>query len=404
MRRFLPLAALAFLVMAAFGGLDNIRGVLIPAIRADLSLSYTALAVALFLGSLAFLAGIYSGGQAVQSYGNKSLLATGLCLVGVAQLFVLGVRSYPTFVLFIVVFNLGIGLFEIGLNALGARLFRERAATGMSILHLFFGLGSVLGAQYAGALIVTEAGWQEVFAFPAVLVGSLLVWTLLMRFGAAGTPEQGEGERTGVVRTLRDGLVRRLAVLLGLIIGIEMGLASWLVNYLVETRGMDESTAAHYFSGFYGTFTAGRLLLGILSEKLGYTRTIALLAIGAGAAVLAGLVIPGVPWLFAVSGAFVSILYPTVMGIVIHQFPRNTGTVMGGVLLPAVVVTSIGNSLVGVLHDLLGVQLGFASLLLYPVAIALLAGSTAKEIARRRAGAAEAPAAPVTAGLEGRQG
>lgn len=364
---------LAFLTMTLFGGLDGLRGVSIPAVRQDLGISYNVLGITLFLSTLGFIVAIYAAGRTAIRFGLKRVLLTGLVLIGLSHFVAPVAISILPYAAMMLMLQFGGGWLEVGLNAVGAEVFTRRAAVGMSMLHLFFGLGSSGFSYIGGILISSPIGWRGAYLSALILTLPLLIYALWLRFPdtADSTSNAGHGESRGEspIRALRDPFIRRIAVLLGTVIMVEIGLGSWLANFLVAQRGLTEAASGSLLAVFWAFFTVGRLVCPFLAERFGYYLTLSLFSVGILVAFLIGFLVPGVPVALSVTGLFVSIMYPTVMAILMHRYPKNASKLMSPVLIVAVSVANLSNWLYAALHDLLGEAGGFASVGLTPVVI-----------------------------------
>ena len=133
---------------------------------------------------------------------------------------------------------------------------------------------------------------------------------------------------------------------------------------------MNENSSSFYLSFFFITFTIGRLTGGYLAEKIGYVKIILYNTVASMILFGTGLLIGnGGAIFFSFVGFFISIMYPTLMVIIMKEFTENTGSVMGFIITFAVVINMISNWLIGKSNDLFGVYYGFASVIIYAILI-----------------------------------
>ncbi len=363
--------------MVLFGTFDAVRGATLPAIRTEFGVLYNLFGLSFSLATLGFMAAIYAAGRLATGRGLRLVLVIGLTLVAIAQAGSALITGFLSFTLILLVMQTGGGFLEMGLNGIGSSLFIRRPAVGMSMLHLFFGVGSALAGGFAGRISMTALGWRAAYLAPIILT-----LPLLMLFSVAAFPVRDEttddssathanDERLRVA--LRKPGVRMLAALLGIAILLEIGIGSWLVNFLVVTREYTEAEAGVYLSLFFGLFTFGRLVCPYLAEHFGYLRTIQWFGIGALLSVVAGYLFPVWPGLFSLAGLFVSILYPTIMGQLINTYGSRATRLMGPLLVAAITLATIGNWLIAGLHDVMGVGPGFMSVTLVAIALSVTA-------------------------------
>lgn len=146
----------------------------------------------------------------------------------------------------------------------------------------------------------------------------------------------------------------------------------WASSYLVRNRGISEETAATFGSLFYIGMTAGRMLCGFVTEKLGDKK---LIRIGA-AGMLLGIALLALPVqtdVFALAG-FVVIgfgcapVYPSI----IHQTPtsfgeENSQSVIGIQMASAYIGTTFMPPLFGLIAQYIDIGLLPIYLLLFTV-------------------------------------
>ena len=364
--------------MVLFGTFDAVRGATLPAIRAEFGVLYNLFGLSFSIATVGFMVTIYASGRLAAVRGLKPVLLTGLALVALAQFGSALIAGFVSFSLIVLLMQTGGGFLEMGLNGIGSRLFIRRPAVGMSLLHLFFGVGSTIAGAFAGRMAMTGFGWRAAYVAPIALTLPLLALFALVSF-----PDRNSDSTSGHIEhhqrderlrvALRQPQVRMLAVLLGVGILLEIGIGNWLVNYLVVVRHYSEAQAGLYLSLFFGLFTAGRLFCPYVAEHFGYIRTIGWFGFGALVCLVSGFLVPDYPALFSLAGVFVSILYPTVMGELMKTYGERATRLMGPVLVAAITLATVGNWLIAGLHDLAGVQAGFMSVLLAALALTLSA-------------------------------
>ncbi|MFP4662712.1 MAG: MFS transporter [Halanaerobiales bacterium] len=366
--RHTALIVLAFLMMAAFGFITNIKGVVLPSIREYFSVSYGQLGLMLFIASLGFTIATFLGGLAGDKYGQKKVLMTGFFILGTAMALMPLVESFYLFVFIMFLSNLGMGTIEIGVNSLGARIFLKNTAIMMNLLHLFYGLGATVGPKYTGWMLVNNFKWQSAYFYTIILLAAIFIYLTFSSF-----PEKESTVNNIKIpfrEMIRDSKIWLFAAVLGFAVVLEMGIGNWLVNFLQEVRQLNENSSSFYLSFFFITFTIGRLVGGYLAEKLGYVRIILYFAVISILLFISGLVVKdhGII-LFSLIGFFASIMYPTMMVIIMKEYKENTSGAMGFIVTTAILINMIFNWIIGKSTDIFGVFYGFASIAIYAALI-----------------------------------
>lgn len=368
MKNYTKLIILAFLMMTVFGFINNIRGVLLPSIRDYYTISYSQVGLMLFLASLGFTISTFFGGLAADKFGQKKILLVGLFIWATAIALIPLAKSFSFFVIAMFLTNIGVGAIEIGVNSLGAKIFIKNTAVMFNFLHLFYGVGSTIGPRYAGWMLTQNYAWQKIYLATSVIVIFIFILLLFSKFPEHKTDRVSL--KIPAKEIAKNSKIWLFGVVLGLAIVLETAIGNWLVNFLTEMREMNENSSSFYLSFFFITFTIGRLTGGYLAEKIGYVKIILYNTVASMILFGTGLLIGnGGAIFFSFVGFFVSIMYPTLMVIIMKEFTENTGSVMGFIITFAVVINMISNWLIGKSNDLFGVYYGFSSVIIYAILI-----------------------------------
>ena len=360
----IQLIILSFFLMSMFGFIRNFRGVLIPAIRSDLSLTYSNIGMMIFIATLGFMLTVFLGGIAGDKYGLKMVLGCGFCVIMFSILGFNFVNSFIVILILMFGLELGFGTIEIGSNSLGAYLFTENSAVKMNHMHLFFGIGATLGPRFAGWLLARDVSWNNVYSYSLILVAFIFILLLFSQFPEKS--EETDNQSIPVKELIRNKKIWLFVGLLGGSLITELGIANWLVNFLQIIRNMGESSSSFYLSLFFITFTLGRLVGGYIAERFGYLKTFGVFTIINMILLLGGITLGRqAAFLFSIGGFFVSIMFPMTIAIIMKEFDKGIGSILGFVITAANAVNMLGNWLIGKLNDILGVYLGFSSIILF---------------------------------------
>lgn len=358
------LVVLAFTIMALLGFLMNLKGALIPSIKNDFNINYSNIGLMFFIGDIGFMLANLLGGIAAEKFGIKKILYLGFLAIISAIIGINFIGSFSGLVLFMTILLTGMGLFEIGLNSLGAKIFTTNTAVMMSLLHFFYGIGSSVSPKYAGSLLIRGFSWEKVYLFSLFLVGLVFIFLVLSSFPPNETTVKSDS--LSIYEVVGDKKVWLFVASLGFCIVSELVISNWLINFLQEIHGLDINSASIYLTLFFITFTIGRISGGFLAERLGYVNIIIYFTAITACLISGGLILGG-KWiiLFSFTGFFISIMYPTIMTIITKEFKNNTTTIMGFIIASASALNMTVNWIIGKTSDNLGVFKGFASILIY---------------------------------------
>ncbi len=345
--RILPLAFAGFI---ALGMPKAAEGVAWPSMADDLGQR---------LGALGWLVAVHIVGYFLASIANGEVsrrIGTGSALVvaGVtASVSLIGFAITPNWSLLLIAtvfLGLAGGLIDAGINA---HVALHQSARAMGLLHASFGLGATLAPLLMTWLITSyDDGWRWGFAVLAVVQFGVAAafWVQRDRWQAP------TGEQHGAHRSL-EGTAPLLASFV-LITGLETGTGTWAFTFLTEELEIATGRAGLYVTAFFGCFTAGRVLMGIIGDRL---TPRSYLTIGAAASLIGTNTLLWSPaeWVTAIglvlTGLGVAPLFPVLMLVTPSIVgPERAHDVVGYELGAAVIGGALVPALIGILVDTVG--------------------------------------------------
>jgi len=310
-----------------------------PTIREDFGRSVGDLGtlLAVYIGAYGVasaLTGRLGGRMPVWALGGGSVLLAAIGLIA----FTLVAEWLPLLVASAVVGAAG-GALDTSLNGYAAHRFTVGA---MNLLHAGFGLGATLGPLVLSLVIDGGAGWR--FAYVIFIVVEFGLVGLFVRFRRqfpVAHPAPGVG-RAGVGI---DGVVVLSLAVFFVYTGLEVAAGQWAFSVLSEGRGLSTVTAGAWVAAYFGGLTVGRLLLGVVGDRMGPSPVLRWSVAGSVAGSLvfaldwAGAGMVGLPLLgFALAGVF-----PTLMLMTPDRVGSDRANAMVGYQLAA---ASVGGALV----------------------------------------------------------
>jgi fucose permease len=169
----------------------------------------------------------------------------------------------------------------------------------MQWLHASYGIGVTVGPLLMTYFLTNTGKWRLGYMvvggfqllLALVFILTLSLWPKNSRGVKHATAEQTklDASRTGLLQTLKKG-----STLIGMLqffiyTGCEVTLGIWAFSLLTEGRGVAPGLAGLITGSFWGFFTIGRMLGGLLAYKLNMRKLVmaALLLALTGAALLA---------------------------------------------------------------------------------------------------------------------
>jgi len=336
-----------------FGFSENIRGPAIARIQADFSLTGTQLGVLLATNSFGYLLACFYTASLSRKIGLKRALIIGLAGMAASGVGICFSAGYIMLVACYFAMYLGNGMLEITLGLIAAETFTKRTGTMLNLSHFFYGLSStvapMLSAGLMGVKLGTGAlGWRYMYLIVLSLALLPIIPALMGRI-----PRKTDGKRRAdAAAFLKNPTSWLIFLILSFGVACELGVGSWLVNLLEKRLYYTESAAALALTGFFVCFTLSRLVIGPLTDRIGYAKSLIIFTAFSGAAITAGILLGrgGVAPLIA-AGFGIAPVYPTVMALVAKLYAKQIDAAMTVTLTIMGVVVVICNMFMGALAD-----------------------------------------------------
>lgn len=342
--------ATIFVGFVIFGISENIKGPAIPRIQFDFMLSEAQVGTLLSLNSLGYLIACSFTAYLTRLWGIKRVTVMAFASMTIAGVFMFLAQQFGWFTASYFLMYIGNGMLEIALAILGARIFVRNTGMMMNIAHGFYGLSSIAAPLIAtGLMKVTIYGytldWRGMYLVMLSLSIIPMILTLMGKFPEA---EEETAERTPVSTLLRDPALWLTVLILTFGVVSELAVGGWLVNFLEKAYDWDTVSASGMLSMFFVCFTFARLFLGALTDRFGYTLSLIVFSLASGLCTFGALIFgESAAFLFALSGAGIAMIYPTVMALIAKRYPKESDTVITFTVTLMGVGSVIGNYLIG---------------------------------------------------------
>jgi MFS family permease len=355
-KKYIPLSFLViFLGYLVFGFSENIKGPAIPKMQTDYGIDELQVGFLLAINSIGFLIACSFTGAFSSKFGIKltSLLAFGsMALSGV---FIYFSSNFMIFSVSYFIMYLGNGMLEIALAILAARTFTKNTGFMMNLSHFFYGLSSTAAPMLAAVLMGMkffgdgELGWQGMY----LLMLSLCIIPMIPAFFSTFPENHTTAvERMPIKSFLQDKVAWLIILILSFGVIVELSIAGWLVNFLERSFHWSSASSSAMLSIFFLCFMVGRLLLGFVTDKIGFMLSIIIFSALAGISTILAVMFgtPGV-WLYALAGFGIAPVYPTVMALIAKRYPNGIDAAITVTVTLMGIVVVISNLLLGALIE-----------------------------------------------------
>lgn len=350
----------AFIFLAMPGA---IIGVGWPAIRDEFGLRQDSIGLLLIMGTIGHLASGAFNGRLMYRFGGKNLLRAAMVIFGLS---LYGYWLAPSWIFLVIMGLIGgwaAGTVDATANTIVAARYNERI---MNWLHGFFGIGATLGPLVISLVIAFGSDWRgSAFVFGTLLLILFAAMWLFNPMGdtavaATDIDNIGEESATSGRTTLKQPIVWMAILFFFVYGGIEVSIGQWSFTLFTESRGLSDELARYWVSIYWGTFTIGRFVFGIISPWFPaktWLRGCIILTVGS----IALLLFPDNRFLGLAALALSGVAQAPVFATLISMMPRLVGrehasNAIGYVVGAAGVGIAILPSLGGVLAEQISLE------------------------------------------------
>lgn len=244
----------------------------LPAIRAEFTLSNTGAGVAVTAMWLVYGACQFPAGLLTDRLGERRMLMGGMALGALtAAAFALS-PTFPVFVASAALFGVVGGLFATPRITILSRQFPDRSGTAIGLVMSMGNVGSSLLPAAAG-LAAAAIGWRAGFgaAIPLFAVAVAALWLAIPERPASAAPD-GESQSVRELLPRVLAAIRRREILL-VTAGVTLtfftfqGMTAFLTTYLLDVKRLQEGTAALLYGGLFAVAAVVQPLAGRLSDR-----------------------------------------------------------------------------------------------------------------------------------------
>lgn len=337
------------------GAGTSLPGALLPEFIDQFGLSPLGAGTILAMSSIGYLASVLSTPRILSRRGVRATARDGLIVYAVSSILI-GLAPQAWMVGgALLALGLGFGAIDVSTNALFAARSGPRTTNVLNLIHFFFGIGAFALPALAAAVLASTWGWP-------LLCFLLAATSAAAGFGWQGLPPDATTlQSPPVASTPTDGIVsgsvRLLALVLGLYVGAEVGLGSWIGEYMVAIRSVPVEPSAATLSAYWLGLAVGRLLLSAVAHRV-EDRTLLLLSAAASVATLwAALEMAdamGAAACFFATGMAFAGIFPTVIALAGRAHPTDVARATSAVIA----MSAVGGITIPWLMSLISEQYG----------------------------------------------
>ena len=219
-----------------------------------------------------------------------------------------------------------------GINAMIADANRASRARALNVLHGVYAVGATISPLVFGFVLERGAAWRWTVAATGLIWlvyggGALLLYRT--EGSTAEESKRGQGLDWGMLRNV--GFLS-LFLISFIYNGVAYSLLGWVALFMQESAGLSTFLSISTVAVFYVALTAGRFICAAFAERLGYAKTLLILA--AGLIIIYPLMLFSTDPVVLVIGVFLtglslSGLFPTALAYGSRLYPEQSGAVTG---------------------------------------------------------------------------
>ena len=321
----LALVIIIYIAFISLGLPDSMLGAAWPVMYLDFNVPISSAGYISMIVCLGTVISSINYSRISKRFSTGTITAVSVVMTALALLGFSFVSVFPLILLLALVLGLGAGAVDAGLNNYVALHFKARA---MCFLHAFWGLGTIVGPFLLSYIFSRNLSWRLGYltiGSVQLCVSILLFATLFLWKGEKKSERRTEGKSNSLTQKSVLKKPGAIATLIGFFsyCSMENTAMLWSATFLVSSRGFSESFAAQSAGLLFWGMTIGRIISGIISERMGDRKMIAIGEAFIAISIVLTLTIPEQfsPIALFLLGLGFGPIYPSM----IHQTPEYFG-------------------------------------------------------------------------------
>jgi len=271
-------------------------------------------------------------------------------------------RSVGLLLTFLFFLGVAQGTMHTSVDSLFSEISGKERAKFLNWLHIFIGVGAVLGPLSVGMLLSYSEKWHLVYLMMAMVTLPLPLF-FFRRSPYESITYNGEPQiSTGssLARPTTSPLFWLAIIGIFTYVGLELSFASWVPVFLVKVKNISHAWASYSISIFWFALMTGRFLFGRFLYRTNLS-----LFLGIGALITAlfttltfstDSVLIGL--FMAFSGLSLSWFYPSILALGGNTFPRNIGFITGSLAAGGTIGAIVFPWVIGPISEVFGLAKG----------------------------------------------
>ncbi len=365
-----------FFVFLVYGCIESARTATISSVIEENGLTYALGGTVITAYFIGYTISNFIMGIVAAKIGSRKVLVIGFVffLIGTI-LYIIGNIA----ILLVGAFFTGIagGAIAVSGNHIVVQADPENKGRNLNWTSLFHSIGSMVMPFYCSFLYATSISWKIAYITILPFIAVAIIFSFIIAFNKKDknihTTETKDNAQVKNKLPVSKGLVLLLGVVF-LYVFSEVGIITWLVEFLTTQKGVSLESASRYLSVYFMLVMAGRFVGGVIIDRIGYEKSIIIMAFLAIITIAIGIItheFSGV--LLALSGLFYATIYPTGIAIISTLAPNNTQQAIGIYCASGGIGGILSGYLMGTIGDIFGMSVAMWLIILFLVGVIICA-------------------------------
>ena len=234
-------------------------GPTIPSLAGQVGVSIGTMGLLFVIGSIGYTIGTSLSGRVFDRFPAHPILGASMLVCAALTAFIPLIPSFWLLAVLYLVRGIFDSMAGASPNTLLVWVHKDKAPPYINALHFFFGFGAFISPFIFGLLVGFENGYRWIFWILAAYAA--LVGIRLLTLPGSPQPEHTKAENAQKPKVkIPYPMVFAAAFFLFFYVGAELSFANWIYTYTITLNLTNAAGAAFLNSGFWFSFTFGRLI------------------------------------------------------------------------------------------------------------------------------------------------
>jgi len=331
------------------------------------NLNYAQRGIFLAFNFFAYLTSIVVGGLFSDKISRKAYLTSGLYILFSGLLLEAFSPNCPLLLTGALLVGWGNGAIQVLINPIISDMFPKERASKLNTINFFYNFGVVVGAIAAGCIIVKNMGWR-----PSFLIISLCSLFLAISSNRTQFIEENNPVtiKIFILKLFKNRLFLMLSIAMFLAAGLELGVCSWLPNYMNERFNLSALAGGLSLALFSLSMGIGRLIYSRLTEHYNHCLLMEISSTGSFFCIISAVVTKSsliTIISFGLLGLFLSGLWPTILAYASFKIEGPSVPLFSLIVICAATGTLLFPYLIGVISNQSTFKIGLSILTIPPL-------------------------------------